>query len=228
MDSAGIIFLPLPEYSESKSQRGNALFLILIAVALFAALSYAITQTGRGGGTISQEQAEILASEVTDQAATLRTTVMRMVLTGTPVTSLDFTTPTTGQADQVFDPAGGDETYEKAPAGTGWPFWNYLDARDPTMGWYVLGVGTDTATTGREVLAILAMVPKTVCQQIDKGLGLSTTLAVNGVPFDATTPSASAAAPATAWTLDATPGQPFACIKNVGTINIYYHALVEQ
>ena len=65
-----------------KDEFGNALFLILIAVALFAALSYAVTNSGRGGGGIDREQNEILAAQLLNQAAAMRTQYQRLQIIG--------------------------------------------------------------------------------------------------------------------------------------------------
>lgn len=221
-----------------KDERGNALFLILIAVALFAALSYAVTQSGRGSGTIDKEQALISSSQITQFPAAVRTAVTRMVITGTDVTELDFVNDGTAADAEVFDTTGGGVVYQDPPGNIGGATaWTFLDALDATDGWYVTKIGSDANSVGREVLAVLNGVSLNICSSILKGLGLAATPRVEGtvVTFAAPTAATSGAA-ASAGTffiwgdpLGANDPQPFACVRNGAAGNyVYYHALVEQ
>ena len=63
-------------------QRGNILFLILLAVVLFAALSYAVTSQRDGGKNASGESAKSHASALLQYAALVENTVHRMVMVG--------------------------------------------------------------------------------------------------------------------------------------------------
>lgn len=63
----------------SHTERGNILFLILLAVVLFAALSYAVTSSMRGGGKdASDEKLSLMASEILNQVALWRTAHERL------------------------------------------------------------------------------------------------------------------------------------------------------
>lgn len=75
----------------NRSARGNVLFLILIAVALFAALSYAVTQSNKGGGgTISDDKLKLTVSRIVQYMDTMRHSVMRLQLAGYADHMLDF------------------------------------------------------------------------------------------------------------------------------------------
>src|SRR5262249_24053751 len=68
---------------KKRCSQGNALFLILIAVALFAALAYAVTQSGRGGsGSVDKERAQIAATNLMNNTAGVRAATNRLSITG--------------------------------------------------------------------------------------------------------------------------------------------------
>jgi hypothetical protein len=178
---------------------GNALFLILIAVVLFAALSYAVTQSGRGGGSVDKEQDLIVAAQITQYAAQVRSAVDRLLIFGTPYTDLELCLPsdanqkcslkggvsgvpctseTAADPDNcVFAEEGGGvpliEIPEAAqasptPFGTSWAF-VHEDAVGLGVGANIQGVGT----TAKDIFMYTELgITLSVCEQIDKGLGL--------------------------------------------------------
>lgn len=83
------------------NQGGNVLFLILIAVVLFAALSYAVTQSSRGGGNADRETTRLLVSRVNNDIARFRTEFLRRSVAG------DGFPPLLASSGGFYDPAYG-------------------------------------------------------------------------------------------------------------------------
>ena len=77
-----------------KTQSGNVLFLILIAVALFAALSYAVTQSTRGAGNADNELQEIEQATLENCNASIQASSMRVeVMNGCTSNELSYELP---------------------------------------------------------------------------------------------------------------------------------------
>lgn len=162
--------------NQRQSEKGNVLFLILIAVALFAALSYVVTQSTRsGGGSTDREKAILSSAQMTQYPTALRTALVRMILGGSAIENIKFNIPgNQGSISTnllVFHPQGGGATYQDAPAdlsvsGTNALAWTYNANFD------VVGIGVD-GIGGNDVVAFLAGVSSTVCRQVNEKLGIN-------------------------------------------------------
>lgn len=221
------------------SEAGNVLFLILIAVALFAALSYAVTQSTRsGGGDASRETTLVNSAQITQYPASLKTAITRMIVSNSVgANELLFNTPsefssfnaTYPATDGVFHPTGGGATYTEAPA-------SVMQSNTPGV-WHFNGkneiqdIGiTDGTTTGADIIAFLTGVRQAVCESIHTKLGLSTSIpTLAGIDTTADMNVATPGIIAGGGTItDAIlDGQPQGCFK-VGTDYVYYHVLVER
>ncbi len=174
--------------TQRKSESGNVLFLILIAVALFAALSYAVTQSTRsGGGSTENEKNALSSASLAQYPAALRTSVVRMILNGTPVSALEFNSPSdfslsSDNGTLVFHPSGGGGVYQTA-----------TDVAPQDGNWYFNGnfeipeLGID-GNSGNDIIAFLPGVSSSLCIKINDELGVPAgTSTVTGIPdFNAT------------------------------------------
>lgn len=232
------------------TESGNVLFLILIAVALFAALSYAVTSsTNSGGGDANEESALVNSAAVTQYPASIKTAILRMqVSKGLSPLNLKFDLPPFASLvtseEGVFHPDGGGATYAQAPVdvmvGTG-PL-----ATNATGEWFfnydfeIENVSTTAASTdGNEIIAFLPGITEAICEKINEELGItgipatSATLNVDVLMDDASSYTPSTAAPSANMigdTLGATAldGKPYGCFDNNSTEYVYYHVILER
>jgi len=204
----------LCHHAQKNKQRGNVLFLILIAVALFAALSYAVTQSTRGGGNADEETSLIIASQYLQYGAGLKVAIMRMIISGTDDASLNFgggyleeLECTTG-VDCVYAPDGGGHTYQETPEGVAW--------RHLANGG-IAGAIPDIGSTSDDVYLLAEIQSQNLCQAINKRLGLA---------YDPVTPSNGGGAS----NINAYPGEPIACYETFPGSEAYsfYYVLVER
>ncbi len=159
--------------THNNAERGNVLFLILIAVALFAALSYAVTQSSRsGGGSTDRETSILSGASMTQYPAGLRTSVVRMILSGTDVTEIQFDAPdailAANEGASVFHPRGGGALFQEAPAN--------LMANNQAGTWFfngnwdVPGIGLSDSADGNDLIAFLPGISRGVCTAVNEEL----------------------------------------------------------
>lgn len=160
-------------------ESGNVLFLILIAVALFAALSYAVTQSTRSGaGSTDREQSLLGSASLTQYPTALRTAVVRMLLSGIDVKDVAFNDPAnfSGVSENylVFHPDGGGAVYQQPPgdvmSGGATGTWYH------NTNYYIPGIGRSGATAdAADLIAFLPGINTPSCQRVNTQMGVNPT-----------------------------------------------------
>ncbi len=120
-----------------RSNSGNVLFLILIAVALFAALSYVIINSSRmGTGSTQAERARLDAALLDNYTASINTGLLKLSLRACE--TIDYTPPSGWGAGSkkcfLFHPDGGGVIYQDLDLGDG-------SCRGTAKPWTQLAIG---------------------------------------------------------------------------------------
>ncbi len=175
-----------------RDEGGNVIFIILITIILFAALSFTVgnmLQSGAQTGTITKEKARLMAGEIIDYSRTLRQTIKDLQISeGCTDSEISFensetTNYTFATRDEckVFGADGGRAKFNaNGPNGNTWLF-NERTA--------IFNVGTDNSpnvvcstSACTELAAFLVIDSDTLCDQINNQLNLAEDIAGGTFP----------------------------------------------
>ncbi len=170
-----------------KKEGGNVLFIILVAVALFAALSYAVTNSSNMGNSNKAQSSELSlqASQILQFFSLLKQNLIRLQARGCEITEIsferspfdgsdtDYTNPNspTDFSCHMFHPNGANVGQWSAK-----PYQN-LDLifpayREPrySAAWYVENIGVDPAP---DLLILIGIVNENLCLHLNEKLGVN-------------------------------------------------------
>lgn len=237
--------------------RGNVLFLILIAVALFAALSYAVTQSSNTDEATPGKPSEagpVNTSPLTQYPDTLRSAVLKMIVGGVDPVDMLFNKPDqfgtegfsafdTAHTDKgVFHQAGGQAVYQAVPAAlsaSGQPIdWTFnIDFEIP-----LIGLSTPQSLAGNDLIAFASGISPQMCARVNQELYNDPTvpvvntavnvggnrIATTALPTVPVTETVLASStPTTTWFNEKTRG----CFQNgaaTGSPNVFFSVLAER
>lgn len=225
----------------SFSQNGNVLFIILIAIALFGALSFAVNSMMRGESSerISEQKAALMAGEIIDYARQIKQAVQNIRISNAcDVAEISFTvtgadgyehSPVAADKCKIFNLDGGGMSFITGPGNEVWFFKAQIE---------IYKIGTSCAASSCvELLAGILVNDLAICKAINRRLGLPESIAGTSFPttFSATVPKftgsfatynstlGNAIAPEIA-------GKPAACIDTSGApgASVFYQTLIAR
>lgn len=166
------------------NNNGNVLFLILIAVALFAALSYAVTKSTSGGGSADKEKMALNASQMIQFGDDVNFAVLRMLTTG-GYSKSQISFENDGNAAnanctvddcKVFHTNGGAVKYWdlpiawRGPHGSSAPLWRWNFSKDAP----VIDIGTNCANAScNDVMLLYRAISRDLCIAINNTLSIT-------------------------------------------------------
>lgn len=167
--------------------KGNVLFIILIAIMLFAALTYAISNSSRGTSNMDRERGTIGATDFMAYGSSMEKTVARLLSNDNSENGISFentiwklydgsnvmgaNAACTSAACKIFDTAGGGlepKTFPaisvSSPANT-----DVQSGHGVVYALKVNGVGT----TSHDLVLMIAILDQNTCVQINNALGIA-------------------------------------------------------
>ena len=206
---------------------------ILLALALLAGLTMVLNRGNEAGGdSLDKDKAELLTLQLTAYAGSAKNAVDQMMMSGTPVASLNFVVPsdasfnTGSNIHKVYHPAGGGLTFEKPdPA--------IFDTSTPTMpgGWYMTRANNIewTPTTAADVVLVAWRINRSLCENINKKITGSITIPALAVPanvFLGTVNGAPANANLMIADCATCDGYPSLCVSNTAVDTFAYYSII--